>query len=80
MKKLRHSYDMRPETIINLMHGAYVIGFVSGVCNAESTDAEPVPMDKGGPETAAWVAQQCELLKTMKRRRDGTFYLPDKKS
>ena len=75
-KKLRASYALRPETLIHMLHNAYVMGFITAVCDAEDTDDEPIPMDKGGPRTELWVKQQADALLGMRRRRDGTYYLP----
>ena len=75
-KKLRASYALRPETLIHMLHRAYAMGFITAVCDAEDTDYEPIPMDKGGPRTARWVTQQADALMSMRRRRDGTYYMP----
>jgi hypothetical protein len=75
-KKLKASYALRPETLIQMLQHAYAMGFITGVCDVEDTDDEPIPMDQGGPRTELWVTQQADSLLRMRRRRDGTYYMP----
>lgn len=75
-RKLKASYALRPESLIKMLHDAYLMGYITGLCNADDTDDEPIPMDKGGPRTELWVKQQADALLGMRRRRDGTYYLP----
>lgn len=76
-KTLRQSYALRPETLIEMLHHAYAMGFITAVCHAKDTDDEPIPMDEGGPSTVRWVKQQADALLRMRRRRDGTYYMQD---
>jgi hypothetical protein len=76
-KKLRASYALRPETLIRMLHSAYVMGYVTAVCDADDTDDEPIPMDKDGPRTELWIDLQIDALMRMRRRRDGTYYPPE---
>ena len=73
-KELRETYSFRPDDLIKLLHDTWVYAYIVGVCELSGVDEELVPMDKGGPQTEAWVMNRVEDLKKLKRRKDGTFY------
>lgn len=76
-KQPPEQFCIRLDTLINLMHQQYVMGFVQGAVNDEDTDDNPIPMDKGGPRTAIWIRQQVDALRNMRKRPDGTYYMPE---
>lgn len=69
------TYTFRPEDLITLMHGAWLHGYITGIVQGDDEDDEnPLPIDKGGPKTTAWVLKQFDELQKLKRRKDGTVY------
>ncbi len=77
-KRLRASYELRPETIIHMMHQAYVMGFITAVGAQDGADSDdPIPIGNDDEAMKLWVEQKAETLKNMRRRRDGTYYVPE---
>lgn len=80
MKELRDEYTLRVEDLMMLLHQQWVRGFV--ICAIEDMpgDPAPIPLDGRGPETEAWMKSLAEELKGMRRRKGGTWYMPNKRA
>lgn len=79
--KRRETFTLRAEELIQMLHAQWVQGYVTAVCADLISPGEGVhiPMDKGGPETEAWIHELSDELDTMRHRKDGTLYMPRKK-
>ena len=74
----RNTFTLRSEELIQMLQSQWVKGYVTAICEDQisTSDAVNIPMDNGGPETVAWIMEISDELNTMRRRSDGTFYMP----
>ena len=76
-KKLKTQYTLRTECLLNMLHHQWILGYLTCLMESKNEDQTLlIPMDHGGPQTEQWFLELADKIRDMRRRKDGTYYMP----
>ena len=82
MKTPPEVLSIRTVDLLMMLHQQWAIGYISCVIEDKEPhdDSLVVPLDRGGPQTERWFKEQFQEIGKMKKRKDGTYYMPHERT